>query len=180
MTKGVDTALYLMLLRYLNRQYAHVFRLADSVATDTKYKSSSATIFKYFTRMGDDFHPDAHACRLKISLVTNDSGMNSPWDLTLEAARYTLKSNHTYVVCRLKDEEEIQLLDSEDIVLDRESPNYDPKKHHLYFCTDVKNRLYELKAKANANVRKPTFRSRSLEETDATEKGRDERWKKIY
>ena len=62
----------------MNRQYDHVFRLADSVATDTIYKGGSAAIFKYFVRLGDDYHPDAHACRLKLSLVTNDSGMDSP------------------------------------------------------------------------------------------------------
>ena len=67
------------------------------------------------------------------------------WDLN-GSSTYILKSNHANVVCRLKDEEEIQVLDNEKIVLDRESLNYDPEKHHLYHCTVIKNRLFELKA----------------------------------
>jgi len=34
-TKGLNSALYLMLLRFFHRDYDEVFRLADSVATDT-------------------------------------------------------------------------------------------------------------------------------------------------
>jgi hypothetical protein len=35
MTRGVNSALYLLLLRFLNRDYAAVSALVDSIATDT-------------------------------------------------------------------------------------------------------------------------------------------------
>ena len=83
----MNSAIYLMLLRFLHRDYDAVFRLADSTATDTKFNDEGLSIFKAFSRTNSDRHPDAHACRLKISLVTIDSETESPWDLTTECAR---------------------------------------------------------------------------------------------
>ena len=60
-----------MLLRFLHRDYEDVFRLADSTATDTKLNEEGLSIFKAFSRTNSDRHPDAHACRMKISLVSN-------------------------------------------------------------------------------------------------------------
>ncbi len=51
-------------------------------------------IFRELTQTLDDTHPDAHAARLKISLVTMDSPMDSPWDLTSEATSFISKLPH--------------------------------------------------------------------------------------
>jgi hypothetical protein len=101
LTKGLNSALYLMLLRFLHRDYATVFRLADSVATDTNFNTEGLKIFTNLKSTNDDWHPDAHACRLKISLVTIDSGTICPWDLTTECAKYVTKLNYLSSSCRL-------------------------------------------------------------------------------
>jgi hypothetical protein len=85
LTKGLNAALYLMLLRFLHRDYDDVYRLTDSVATDTALSPEGAAIFAALKFCGDDAHPDAHACRLKLSLVTADAGAELPWDVTYEA-----------------------------------------------------------------------------------------------
>ena len=57
LTKGLNSAVYLMLLRFLHRDYEEVFRLADSIATDTKFNEDGLDIFKAFARTNDDLHP---------------------------------------------------------------------------------------------------------------------------
>ena len=98
MTKGVSSALYLLLLRFLNRNYAEVSALVDSIATDTQYSAEGTVIFEQLAQTVTDAHPDAHACRLKISLVTMDSPMQSPWDLTREAYNFIAKLAHVSAI----------------------------------------------------------------------------------
>ena len=93
----------------------------------------------------DDNHPDAHATRLKLSLVTIDSGEKYPWELTYEACRYVSKMTHVSAECRISRSEELQLLCDDSIVIDRMSPNYASgtmwnTPYDLYDCTIVKNR----------------------------------------
>ena len=45
LTKGLNSAVYLMLLRFLHRDYVDVFRLADSIATDTQFNEEGSTVF---------------------------------------------------------------------------------------------------------------------------------------
>ena len=88
LTKGMNSALYLMVLRLLHRDYNEVFRLADSVATDTSFGVEGKLIFDLFKSARNDWHPDAHACRLKISLAIVDSGhADQVWELTTEVRR---------------------------------------------------------------------------------------------
>ena len=135
MTKGIDSALYLLLLRFLHREYAASFRLSDAVATDTGFSGAGDAIWRNLRAASHDFHPDAHAVRMKLSLVTIDSGSTLPWNLTSEAARYINKMSHVSAECRISRSEEFQILSSESIVLDRQSPAYDPKVDDLYLCT---------------------------------------------
>ena len=79
-TKGLNAGMYLLLLRLLSRSYDECYRLTDSVASDTALNAEGLCIFKNLKVANGDAHPDAHACRLKISLVTSDSGTASPWD----------------------------------------------------------------------------------------------------
>jgi hypothetical protein len=83
LTRGVNSALYLMLLRFLHRDYEQCFRIADSIATDTKFTKEGLNMLKAFEFGDDDRHPDAISCRLKISLVRK-----LPWlDCRTEALR---------------------------------------------------------------------------------------------
>ena len=67
-------------------------------------------IFSILGTANGDAHPDAHACRLRISLVTIDSPVQCPWDLTKECSRYISKLSHVSAICRLRLDEELQLL----------------------------------------------------------------------
>ena len=145
LTKGLNSAVYLMLLRFLHRDYSEVFRLADSIATDTKFNEEGLKIFEAFKRSNDDWHPDAHACRLKISLVTIDSGMESPWDLTIECARYIVKTDSVSSSCRLSLQEELQLLEADAIVLSSSSKLYNQDIHDEYSMAICYNRLQMLR-----------------------------------
>jgi thiol-disulfide isomerase/thioredoxin len=146
LTKGLNSAIYLMLLRFLHRDYDEVFRLADSIATDTSFNSEGDEIFRGFARTCDDWHPDAHSCRLKISLVTIDSGTVSPWDLTIESARHIVKLDSVTSSCRLAPEEELQLLESDFVVTSTDCPKYDEKIHDDYSMALCYNRKHQLRA----------------------------------
>lgn len=153
LTKGLNSAIYLMLLRFLHRDYADVFRLADSIATDTNFNAEGSQIFSRFAGTCNDWHPDAHACRLKISLVTIDSGATSPWDLTIECARHAVKLDSVTSSCRLAPEEELQILESDAVVTSSDDKNYDEKIHDDYSMAICFNRKHQLRAQME--MRKP-------------------------
>lgn len=151
LTKGINSAVYLMLLRFLHRDYSEVFRLADSIATDTTFNSEGLKIFNGFSGANDDCHPDAHACRLKISLVTIDSATKSPWDLTIECARHLVKLDSVSSTCRLTPHEELQLLESEFVATSITSPAYDKEKHDEYVMALCFNRQQLLRGLLQTN-----------------------------
>ena len=142
LTKGLHAAMYLLLLRLLHRDYAQVFRLTDSVSSDTALPPEGQVIFKSLANARNDCHPDAHACRLKISLVTMDSGTELPWDLTTEAAKHAVKLDCVAATCCLSEEEELQILEAKALIVTDEShPKFDRSLHDVYHMTVVKNRL---------------------------------------
>ena len=71
MTKGIESALYLLLLRLLHRDYARVMVLTESIATDAAFSTAGQMLFEALRFAQDDLHPDAHAVRLKVSRVTS-------------------------------------------------------------------------------------------------------------
>ena len=52
------SALYLLLLRYLNRQYQAVVRLVDTVSTDTKLTREESSTLHFLTKHSRDTHPE--------------------------------------------------------------------------------------------------------------------------
>ncbi len=80
------SALYLLLLRYLARQYKAAIQLVDTVSSDTSLTDEESATLRFMTcgKVSADDHPDAHALRLKISLVLLDSPISLPWDLSTE------------------------------------------------------------------------------------------------
>ena len=152
LTKGLNSAIYLMLLRFLHRDYAEVFRLADSIATDTNFNAEGSVIFQRFAGTNNDWHPDAHACRLKIALVTIDSGAPPPWDLTIECARHIVKLDSVTSNCRLAPEEELQILESDAVVTSPDCPRYDEKIHDDYSMALCFNRKYQLRAQMEVRM----------------------------
>ena len=65
-TPTLSSTLYLVLLRFLNRQYAEVFRLADSCASDIKFSAEEDQLWQQFASVSDDGSPDAHACKVIV------------------------------------------------------------------------------------------------------------------
>lgn len=147
LTKGVNSAIYLLLLRFLHRDHAEVFRLADSIATDNAFNKEGLDIFQRLQAANDDCHPDAHACRLKIFLVTIDANMELPWEQTLQCAAYIIKLDSISSFCRLSVREELQILESDLVVKSSQSPRYDKSIHDEYSMALVFNRLNYLKAR---------------------------------
>jgi hypothetical protein len=146
MTRGLNSALYLLLLRLLNRDYSIAFRMCDGIATDSKFSAEGTQIFHALAFASDDMHPDAHAVRLNVLLVTIESGVTAPWDLTSELAYYIAKLPHVSADCVLSEQEELQLLSSDFVVLDESSSNYCAELHSAYHMTLVKNRKHLLYA----------------------------------
>ena len=147
------SALYLVLLRYLNRQYNAFVRLVDTVATDVKLSREEQNtlnlLTKKFTFFGSgeahspDEHPDAHACFLHASLVLLDSPIVLPWDLTVQMAGYIDKLHHVSSGCRLSPTEELTLL--KHCICDPADSRYNPAKHTLWQILGCKNRRAELR-----------------------------------
>ncbi len=86
--------------------------LRHFVATHCRYSAEGLVIFTKLSRTIDDAHPDAHACRLKISLATMDSPMGLPWDLTTEASKFINKVAHVSATTQIEYAEEMQLLET--------------------------------------------------------------------
>lgn len=97
-TPTLASALYLLQLRFLHRQYNEAVRLANAIATDTHFTKEERKIFKALRESLRDCHPNAHAARLKISLVTIDSPVVVPWDLTLQMSRCII---HLYITTNI-------------------------------------------------------------------------------
>ena len=88
-TPTLSSALYLLLLRFLNRDYSSAFRLVHSVGTDAVFSDEEAMIFMNLAQCNHDKHPDAHAVRLAISHVMIDSegALTSPNQQFMDAFR---------------------------------------------------------------------------------------------
>ena len=59
-----------------------------------------------------DRHPDAHACRLHVSLHAMHTPLSAhlPWDASRELRAYVMKRNHVSLSCRLEVSQELLLL----------------------------------------------------------------------
>ena len=145
-TKGLSSALYLLLLRLLHRDYDKAFHMADSISTDARFSEEQRKIYHALSFANDDPHPDAHSVRLKVALVTMGCGEQMPWDLTRELAAYIQKSSHVSATCRISLEEELQLLSSSEVIIDESSPKFKPDVYSQYLLVLVKNRLHALRA----------------------------------
>ena len=64
---------------------------------------SKLQIFNQLEFLGNDNHPDAHACRLKLSAVTvglGESAMKCPWSVYEEMMEYVRKYDYVSSACR--------------------------------------------------------------------------------
>eukprot|EP00941_MAST-03F_sp_MAST-3F-sp1_P005039 g5039.t1 len=106
------SALYLLLLRFLNRQYERVFQLAESCIKDSELTAEEKQIAAQLADVKRDKAPDAVACRLRLCLITSGTPVNEalPFEVDLELDDYLTKLGHVSGTCRLDIEEELLLL----------------------------------------------------------------------
>jgi hypothetical protein len=114
MTPSLASSMYLMVLYFITGAYQDVFRMVDSCVSED-LSPEELQIFNQLEFLGNDHHPDAHACRLKLSAVTvglgdTDKSMKCPWDIRSELVEYVKKHPYVSSACRLSPEEEILLL----------------------------------------------------------------------
>ena len=107
------SALYMLLLRLLARQYEAAASIASQVVCDSELTPEEQQICEMLAQANDDHHPDAHACRLLVSLSALHTPLSPllPWDLSRELAAYVLKHPSVSVPLRLAASEEELLLD---------------------------------------------------------------------
>jgi hypothetical protein len=112
-TPSLASSLYLMLMYFITGSYQNVYKMMESCVSE-ELTPEEQQVFNQLEFLGNDFHPDAHACRLKLSVVTvglgEESTMKCPWSVAEEMEEYTKKHVYVSSACRLTTEEEILLL----------------------------------------------------------------------
>jgi hypothetical protein len=105
-------ALYLLMLRLLARQYDAVVAMASLCVCDGPLSPEERQIVRLLAQCNADRHPDAHACRLHVSLHAMHTPLASllPWDLARELKAYVHKRWHVALSCRLEVAQELLLL----------------------------------------------------------------------
>ena len=79
LTPTQSSAVYLILLRLLARQYTEAFNVVQSCEADMKLSDSEEWVLQQLEKAQTDFHPNAAAIRLKLSLVIMHSQCPFPW-----------------------------------------------------------------------------------------------------
>eukprot|EP01059_Diplonema_ambulator_P000956 TRINITY_DN1073_c1_g4_i1.p1 TRINITY_DN1073_c1_g4~~TRINITY_DN1073_c1_g4_i1.p1 ORF type:complete len:4122 (+),score=1331.11 TRINITY_DN1073_c1_g4_i1:86-12451(+) len=104
-SSGLGPTLYLLLVNLLSRNYEVAYRLADGVCTDTQLGADEQWIFDQLGKSMTDFHPDAAACRLQLSLAVMYSPVKCKWELHDEADWYFTVQHHVSACCTLNEDE---------------------------------------------------------------------------
>jgi hypothetical protein len=100
----LPSALYLLMLRLFYRDYDAAAGLVTAIGTDAAHSKEESQIF---ASLGiNDRDPDAHACRLRITLAVADSPIECAWDERDEYGRYCEKVSHVSARCRLSADDE--------------------------------------------------------------------------
>lgn len=112
-TPTLSSSLYLLLMYFITGAYQEVYKMVESCVSED-LTSEEAQIFNQLEFLGNDNHPDAHACRLKLSAVTvglgESSAMKCPWSVFEEMREYVKKYDFISSACRLTTDEEMLLL----------------------------------------------------------------------
>jgi hypothetical protein len=103
-------AYYMALHRFLNRHYSATFRLLEACHVDTDFTPEEQSVFDQFEHAASDKHPDAHACRLKLSLCVLYSDNKVSWKVNEEMAAYLDSLSHVSADCSLSRDEERNVL----------------------------------------------------------------------
>ena len=111
-TPSLASSMYLMVMYFITGSYREVFKMVESCVSE-ELTPEELQIFNQLEFLGNDYHPDAHACRLKLSIVTiglGESAMKCPWSVEEEMSHYIEKHPYVSSACRLTPDEELLLL----------------------------------------------------------------------
>ncbi|GBG26808.1 Hypothetical Protein FCC1311_030302 [Hondaea fermentalgiana] len=110
-SQELSASLYLVHLKLLKRQYEQAFKLAPTCTVDVPFSPDEGFIWSQFEDTLDDMHPDAHACRLRLSLATMYArdAIRPSWEVHNEYDRYLSKLPRVSASCRLSHEEELKI-----------------------------------------------------------------------
>lgn len=114
--------MYLMVMYFLTGSHRDVFKMVESCVSE-ELTSEEQQIFNQLEFLGNDSHPDAHACRLKLSAVTvglGEDAMECPWSVEEEMRDYVRKHFYVSAECRLSTDEELLLLQQCSMSMDSE------------------------------------------------------------
>ena len=132
--RSLASALYLLVMRLLNRNYPAAFALANAISTDKEYSSAERCIFAYLEEAVYDQHPDAVATRLKIahaiSAVPNVKQL-VPWDCTHCMASLVLSLKSISASTRIPHTDLLQLLKL--CCTSRDDDEFSAKKGHTEY-----------------------------------------------
>ncbi|GMF19344.1 unnamed protein product [Phytophthora fragariaefolia] len=103
---SLSSTLYLILTSLLTRNYAAAMELIMGCNVDVKFTDEEKRVFDQLAKTLDDRHPDACACRIRLSLGIAYSDNKAPWKLSAELHDYLATSSHVNASCKLTHEEE--------------------------------------------------------------------------
>jgi hypothetical protein len=108
--KGLASGFYLLVLKFLGRDYQQACAMISSISTDAALTKQEQQILQLLSQIASDQHPDALACRVKIELALADCPVNLPWDIRQVAGLYFTKLRHVSAGVRLSEREEYSLI----------------------------------------------------------------------
>ncbi|OWZ23137.1 hypothetical protein PHMEG_0002034 [Phytophthora megakarya] len=109
---SLSSTLYLILTSLLTRNYASAMELIMGCNVDVKFTDEEKRVFEQLSKTLDDRHPNACACRIRLSLGIAYSDNKAPWKLSGELHDYLATNNHVDASCKLTLEEEKEALAS--------------------------------------------------------------------
>ncbi|KAG6965311.1 hypothetical protein JG687_00005501 [Phytophthora cactorum] len=107
---SLSSTLYLILTSLLTRNYAAAMELIMGCNVDVKFTDEEKRVFDQLAKTLDDRHPNACACRIRLSLGIAYSDNKAPWKVSGELHDYVTTSGHVDASCKLTLEEEKEAL----------------------------------------------------------------------
>ncbi|DAZ97871.1 TPA: LOW QUALITY PROTEIN: hypothetical protein N0F65_003298 [Lagenidium giganteum] len=107
---SLSSTLYLILISLLSRKYDVAMELIAGCNVDVKFTDEEKWVFDQISKTLDDRHPNACACRIKLTLGVVYSDNKIPWQLKNELYDYIAAVDHVDATCRLTLEEEKEAL----------------------------------------------------------------------
>ncbi|RMX67281.1 hypothetical protein DD238_002126 [Peronospora effusa] len=107
---SLSSTLYLILTSLLTRNYATSMEFIMGCNVDVKFTDEEKRVFDQLSKTLDDRHPNACACRIRLSLGIAYSENRAPWKLSGELYDYLTTSEHVEAPCKLTLEEEGEAL----------------------------------------------------------------------